>query len=99
VRADPRASKEELWWLVELQQPLTLGTKHVLVRWLEHDFHSQQQWHNESQVYLQTAHEQEVSTGCIFAFGVPHHMAAATPLALAEIDLTMANWLDGQWYN
>jgi transposase InsO family protein len=45
-------SQEGLWWLAKLLQPLTLGTTHVQVRWLEGDFVMQKKLHDTSRVYV-----------------------------------------------
>jgi hypothetical protein len=96
VRGDPRTSKEGPWWLAKLLQPLTLGTMHVQVSWLKHNFVRQQQWHNTSQVYQQTDRpSQTIHTAAIFTLGVSYVHISET---LVQVNLLTANELDHNWH-
>ena len=99
VHGDPRTSQEGLWLLAELLQPLTLGTMHVQVRWLERDFATQKKLHDTSRVYRRTNNGQTIHTAAIFALGVAvHEYLFKGETSLVEVDVRTANELDRDWY-
>ncbi len=99
VCGDLSTSQEGLWLLAELLQPLTLGTLHVQVRWLEHDFVTQKKLHDTSWVYWCTNNGQMIHTATIFALGVAvHEYLFKGKTSLVKVDVQMANKLDRDWY-
>ena len=99
VRGDLSTSQEGLWLLAELLQPLTLGTLHVQVRWLERDFVTQKKLHDTSRVYRRTNNGQTIHTAAIFALGVAvHEYLFKGETSLVEVDVRTANELDRDWY-
>jgi hypothetical protein len=99
VCGDLRTSQEGLWLLAKLLQPLTLGTMHVQVRWLKHDFATQKKLHNTSQVYQRTNNGQTIHTATIFALGVAVHECLFNgKTSLVEVNVQTANKLDRDWY-
>ena len=99
ARGNLSTSQEGLWLLSELLQPLTLGTLHVQVRWLERDFVTQKKLHNTSQVYRRTNNSQTIHTATIFTLGVAvHEYLFKGETSLVEVDVRTANELDRDWY-
>ena len=99
ARGNLSTSQEGLWLLAELLQPLTLGTLHVQVRWLERDFVTQKKLHDTSRVYRRTNNGQTIHTATIFALGVAvHEYLFKGETSLVEVDVWTANELDRDWY-
>jgi hypothetical protein len=99
VHGNLSTSQEGLWLLAELLELLTLGTLHVQVHWLKHNFVTQKKLHNTSQVYQHTNNGQTIHTATIFTLGVAvHEYLFKGKTSLVEVNVQMANELDHNWY-